>query len=107
MGSKGDPLQAQLRPRGGQVEVHQRDAAGQQVQGASKHHPRQQDQPRAFVTLNPVTILNVCALQKLSANINAFYHNVKLLNKPVCNHYVDLFKISWLLSQSVSSCWDY
>ena len=42
--------QALSRPRSGSISIHERNAIGDQVQGASRHHLQQQDQPGRPVT---------------------------------------------------------
>ena len=60
-----EPLpQALCRPGGGEVPVHERDAAGDQVQRASQHHLQQQDQPRRPVT-NPPGVTRQALSQEL------------------------------------------
>ena len=44
------PPQTLSGPRSGAIKVHERDAAGDQVQGAPQHHLQQPDQPQRPVT---------------------------------------------------------
>ena len=68
--------QALCRPGGGEVPVHERDAAGDQVQRASQHHLQQQDQPRRPVT-NPPGVTRQALSQELHGIIitTNMWHN--------------------------------